>query len=91
MTPKSLKDILYSKSKLYLIFEYVEKDLKAYMDSGGSLSLDLIRVISMSSFIHPVLELHDADAPGNRFLSLSSNFAPRFETTESTHRYQRKP
>jgi len=32
-----LKDVLYLKSKLYLIFEYLDQDLKQYMDSTPNL------------------------------------------------------
>lgn len=39
-----LKDVLYLKSKLYLIFEYLEQDLKAYMDSINNMDPKLVKV-----------------------------------------------
>jgi len=46
-----LKDVLYLKGKLYLIFEYLNKDLKAYMDSGAQMDSILVK-----SYLHQMLK-----------------------------------
>jgi len=46
-----LKDVLYLKSKLYLIFEYLDKDLKAYMDSDAQMNIGLVK-----SYMHQMLK-----------------------------------
>jgi len=46
-----LKDVLYLKSKLYLIFEYLDKDLKAYMDSTSFMDPKLIK-----SYLYQMLQ-----------------------------------
>jgi len=38
-----LKDVLYLKSKLYLIFEYLDQDLKHYIDSVSSMDPMLVK------------------------------------------------
>ena len=41
----SLKDVEHSDHRLYLIFEWLDKDLKNYMDSvPGGMGEELIRV-----------------------------------------------
>lgn len=46
----SLLDIVHSDTKLYLVFEFLDVDLKRYMDnankSGNPISLDLVKVSS---------------------------------------------
>ncbi len=41
-----LKDIIYSDKQLYLVFEWVDKDLKKYMDSvlPAGMTMPLIKV-----------------------------------------------
>ena len=42
-----LLDVVPSDKKLFLVFEYLDKDLKKYMDSApaGGISLSLVKVI----------------------------------------------
>jgi hypothetical protein len=40
-----LNDVIHSEGKLYLVFEFVDMDLKKYMDSvPGALDPELIKV-----------------------------------------------
>lgn len=44
-TPRSLKDVEHSDHRLYLVFEWLDKDLKGYMDSvPGGMSEELVKV-----------------------------------------------
>lgn len=55
--PFRLLDIVHADNKLYLVFEFLDVDLKRYMDQsnkdvpGFSLSLDIVKV-SASIFLH---------------------------------------
>ncbi len=40
----SLKDIVYSDNSLYLIFEYLDYDLKKYMQRMGALAAPQVKV-----------------------------------------------
>jgi hypothetical protein len=41
-----LSDVIHSEGKLYLVFEFVDMDLKKYMDSvKGALDPELIKVV----------------------------------------------
>lgn len=41
----SLKDVEHSEGRLYLVFEWLEKDLKKFMDSvKGKLDIPLVKV-----------------------------------------------
>lgn len=42
-----LLDVVPSDKKLFLVFEYLDKDLKKYMDSApaGGISLSLVKVV----------------------------------------------
>jgi len=65
-----LKDVLYLKSKLYLIFEYLDKDLKAYMDSGGQMDSRLVKsylyqMLKGIAFCHSHRILHRDLKPQN--------------------------
>ncbi len=46
-----LKDIIYGDKQLYLVFEWVDKDLKKYMDSVAPMGMPapLIKVIGHTS------------------------------------------
>lgn len=41
-----LLDVIHSQKKLYIVFEYLNQDLKKYMDScqAGELPLSLVKV-----------------------------------------------
>lgn len=44
-SPCRLKDVEHSEGRLYLVFEWLDKDLKKYMDScSGGLGMPLIKV-----------------------------------------------
>ena len=45
-----MKDIIYSDKQLYLVFEWVDKDLKKYMDSvmPAGMTMPLIKVSGCS-------------------------------------------
>lgn len=49
-----LLDIVHADQKLYLVFEFLDVDLKRYMDngnkSGNPISLDLVKVSRLSFF-----------------------------------------
>ncbi|MCJ1462128.1 negative regulator of the PHO system [Pseudocyphellaria aurata] len=50
----SLHDVIHTENKLMLVFEYMDKDLKKYMDSrGGGGQLDYITI---KSFMHQLLQ-----------------------------------
>lgn len=42
-----LLDVVHGDKKLFLVFEYLDRDLKKYMDSvpAGGISLSLVKVI----------------------------------------------
>ena len=42
-----LLDVVHSDKKLFLVFEYLDRDLKKYVDSvpAGGISLPLVKVI----------------------------------------------
>jgi len=65
-----LKDTIYSKSKLYLIFEYLEQDLKHYMDSVPCMDAMLVKsylyqMLKGVSFCHSHRILHRDLKPQN--------------------------
>ena len=48
--PVTLHDIVHTEKSLTLVFEYLEKDLKQYMDDCGSiLSMNNVKVSFVSS------------------------------------------
>ncbi|KAK4696708.1 negative regulator of the PHO system, partial [Lecanoromycetidae sp. Uapishka_2] len=50
----SLHDVIHTENKLMLVFEYMDKDLKKYMDSRGSGGqLDFVTI---KSFMHQLLQ-----------------------------------
>jgi len=65
-----LKDVLYCNNKLYLIFEYLEQDLKQYIDSVQSLDPMLIKsymyqMLKGTEFCHNQRVLHRDLKPQN--------------------------
>ena len=45
-----LLDVVHGDKKLFLVFEYLDRDLKKYMDSvsAGGISLQLVKVINIT-------------------------------------------
>jgi hypothetical protein len=44
-SPRRLRDVEHSEGRLYLVFEWVDRDLKKYMDScPGGMSMAMIKV-----------------------------------------------
>lgn len=50
----SLHDVIHTENKLMLVFEYMDKDLKKYMDSRGSGGQ--LDYITIRSFMHQLLQ-----------------------------------
>ena len=50
----SLHDVIHTENKLMLVFEYMDKDLKKYMDSRGSGGQ--LDYITIKSFMHQLLK-----------------------------------
>lgn len=50
----SLHDVIHTENKLMLVFEYMDKDLKKYMDSRGSGGQ--LDYITIKSFMHQLLQ-----------------------------------
>lgn len=44
LIPRRLLDVVHSNQKLYLVFEFLEQDLKKYLDSVSGLPLKLVKV-----------------------------------------------
>jgi len=73
-----LKDVVIDQKQLYLIFEYLDKDLKAYMDGLGTKSMEPIKV---KKFLYQMLAgiadchmkriIHRDLKPANILLDLS--------------------
>jgi len=73
-----LKDVLYLKNKLYLIFEYLDKDLKAFMDSNAQLNAGLVKsymyqMLKGIAFCHSHRILHRDLKPQNLLLDTKGN------------------
>lgn len=91
----SLLDVVNYNNKLYLVFEFLDQDLKRYIDTmleaKNPIAPLLIKVrifrLSKVNVICLMLsfrstELHVAAFEGNRFLPLPSRSAPRLEASE---------
>ncbi|KAJ2722889.1 Cyclin-dependent kinase catalytic subunit [Coemansia sp. Benny D115] len=50
---KTLLDIVYNDAKLYLVFEFLDLDLKAYMDSVGAAGLSSTQI---KSYMHQLVK-----------------------------------
>jgi len=61
-----LKDVVIDQKQLYLIFEYVERDLKSYLESLGNKFMDAYKV---KVFAAANLENHLSNIIGDRRLS----------------------
>eukprot|EP00455_Lapot_gusevi_P056186 TRINITY_DN9270_c0_g1_i1.p1 TRINITY_DN9270_c0_g1~~TRINITY_DN9270_c0_g1_i1.p1 ORF type:complete len:299 (-),score=74.15 TRINITY_DN9270_c0_g1_i1:265-1161(-) len=65
-----LNDVVHQESKLYLVFEYLDQDLKKYMDTVEQLHADLVRwylhqLLSGIAFCHSHRVLHRDLKPQN--------------------------
>lgn len=89
----SLEEVLYQDNRLYLVFEFMQMDLKKYMDSvKGNLDPILVKVnclILSTDLYHDGivsdLELHISDPARHRLLPHSQDSAPRHEASEPPH------
>lgn len=74
-----LKDIVHSESKLYLIFEYLDYDLKKYLEiKGGPLSPSTVKsflyqIVKGISFCHSQRILHRDLKPQNLLIDKIGN------------------
>ena len=50
----SLHDVIHTENKLMLVFEYMDKDLKKYMDSRGERGS--LEYVTIKSFMHQLLQ-----------------------------------
>ena len=73
-----LKDVVHSENKLYLVFEFLDQDLKKYMDSCGpeGLSPDLVKsylyqLLKGVAFCHSHRVLHRDLKPQNLLIDRS--------------------
>jgi len=73
-----LKDVVHSENKLYLVFEFLDQDLKKYMDSCGpeGLSPDLVKsylyqLLKGIAFCHSHRVLHRDLKPQNLLIDRS--------------------
>jgi serine/threonine protein kinase len=73
-----LKDVVHSENKLYLVFEFLDQDLKKYMDSCGpeGLSSDLVKsylyqLLKGIAFCHSHRVLHRDLKPQNLLIDRS--------------------
>jgi len=73
-----LKDVVHSENKLYLVFEFLDQDLKQYMDSCGpeGLSPDLVKsylyqLLKGVAFCHSHRVLHRDLKPQNLLIDRS--------------------
>lgn len=83
-----LRDVILTDARLYLIFEYLEMDLKKYFDCLGDhrdMDVALIRVnqlrtsASSNQFYLCFLELLIPNSERFTFLSLPSNYSSGFK------------
>jgi hypothetical protein len=97
-----LFDILHQDQKLYLVFEFVDMDLKKYMDTVGNaadgLSDLMVKVscpgsaksdrdsISLTDLLSLFVEIHLPTHQGSLLLSRPPSPAPRLEAPESIDR-----
>lgn len=85
----TLHDIIHTSHSLTLIFEYVDRDLKQYLDEcGGMMAMPNVKVIILYNFENLVFNILDFPLSTNeRFmlLSLQTYFTQRLKTTKFTY------
>lgn len=65
-TLSSLNDVVQSEGRLFLVFEFVDKDLKRYFDATeGMLSPQLVKVNSYRYFLNRVVTFFYSHTVGN--------------------------
>lgn len=70
----SLIEVIHSERKLYLVFEYLDQDLKKHMDCARNLSLDLVKsymyqILKGIAFCHGRRILHRDLKPQNLLIN----------------------
>ena len=79
----NLKELVHGEKKLYLIFEYLDHDLKKFLDlNGTALPPYLVKVKNI--FNYKVIPLSNSTC--HSVLSLKKNLTQRFETSKLTYR-----
>jgi len=79
----NLKELVHGEKKLYLIFEYLDHDLKKFLDlNGTALPPYLVKVKNI--FNSKVIPLSNSTC--HSVLSLKKNLTQRFETSKLTYR-----
>jgi len=76
----NLQDVVHASNKLYLVFEYLEKDLKKHMDEQDSAPLDpavvksfLYQILKGINFCHSRRVLHRDLKPQNLLIDPQTN------------------
>ena len=90
-------EVLHCDRKLYLVFEYLDFDLKKFMDRTPNISPDHVKVAVYPPHTHTLThtnphthtDLHIPGAGWDRLLPLTQSAPQRPETTEPPHKHQR--
>jgi hypothetical protein len=66
-----LLDIVHADQKLYLVFEFLDVDLKRYIETSRPLKMDIVKV----RYVHPlfICSLHILNCDQTQFISLFSS------------------
>src|SRR5271169_1474298 len=92
MSPITIFSVL--TSKLYLVFEFLDLDLKKYMDQippdGDGLGPDMVKRFTLQ-LISGIFLCNVPTDCRCAMVSFAPNSASRFETPKSAHRQRRKP
>src|SRR5271155_1603175 len=92
MSPITIFSVL--TSKLYLVFEFLDLDLKKYMDQipadGSGLGPDMVKKFTLQLISGIALSIGGID-DRRSMVSFPSNSSSRLETPKSPDRQRRKP